>query len=118
VGKTPATLHINKPLAKTFNKGFQRGITKIDTEEGKESITEAVCERSFVHPELGPLSLLKVTILTGRMHQIRAHLASEGFPVLGDLVYGNPKINRILLKTLKIKKVFLHCWDYSFWDIF
>lgn len=118
VGKTPATLYMDQALEKTFNTEFKRGQTVVSHHEGKESITEATCERSFVHPILGPLSLLRVTIHTGRMHQIRAHLAAEGFPVLGDLIYGNPKINRILLKTMKIKELFLHCWEYNFMDIF
>ena len=34
------------------------------------------------------VSLLRVTIATGRTHQIRVHLSEAGFPVLGDAVYG------------------------------
>ena len=36
------------------------------------------------------LSLLNVELLTGRKHQIRVHLASFGFPLLGDELYGRP----------------------------
>lgn len=42
----------------------------------------------------GELSLLEIGLLTGRSHQIRAHLAFLGCPVLGDAKYGDPKINR------------------------
>ena len=43
-------------------------------------------------------SLLKVTLKTGRTHQIRVHLSHLGHPVVGDTVYG--------LKTSKLKKIF------------
>jgi 23S rRNA pseudouridine1911/1915/1917 synthase len=36
----------------------------------------------------GPLSLIEARPLTGRTHQIRAHLAHDGLPVCGDPVYG------------------------------
>jgi 23S rRNA pseudouridine955/2504/2580 synthase len=52
------------------------------------------------------------------MHQIRVHLADAGFPVLGDMLYGHPRINRLLLEQVKLKHIFLHCWKYSFWDNF
>lgn len=42
----------------------------------------------------GNLSLLEVSIATGRMHQIRAQLAHIGCPILGDGKYGNTTINR------------------------
>jgi 23S rRNA-/tRNA-specific pseudouridylate synthase len=42
-----------------------------------EAKTECWLEKSIKHPELGPISLLKIKIHTGRMHQIRVHVASE-----------------------------------------
>lgn len=61
----------------------------------REIITEVKVLR-----KAGPLSLCEVGLITGRTHQIRAHLAFLGAPVLGDLKYGNPKMNeRMGLKT-------------------
>lgn len=40
------------------------------------------------------LSLLEVEIETGKTHQIRAHLAHIGYPILGDEKYGNKQINK------------------------
>lgn len=39
------------------------------------------------------LSLVEIELLTGRTHQIRAHFASLGHPLLGDGKYGNKKLN-------------------------
>ena len=52
------------------------------------------------------------------MHQIRVHTASVGFPVLGDIVYGTPVVNRILYKQLNIKRQLLHAQEYKFFDMF
>lgn len=40
------------------------------------------------------LSLAEITLYTGRTHQIRAHLAHIGAPILGDSKYGNPAVNK------------------------
>lgn len=44
--------------------------------------------------EISNFSLLEVELLTGRTHQIRAHLSFEGHPLLGDIKYGNPRANK------------------------
>jgi 23S rRNA-/tRNA-specific pseudouridylate synthase len=52
------------------------------------------------------------------MHQIRVHVASEWFPVLGDIVYGNAAANRVLYKSIGINRQLLHCRKYSFLNPF
>ena len=60
-----------------------------------------------------PLSLLAVTIKTGRTHQIRVHLASAGHAIAGDDKYGDFERQRTLQK-LGLKRMFLHAWRLQF----
>lgn len=58
----------------------------------------------------GSYTLLEVHLITGRSHQIRAHLASIGHPVLGDPKYGDLKLN----KALKLRCQLLHSYRMEF----
>ena len=51
------------------------------------------------------LSLIRLILETGRMHQIRIHLAKNGCPIAGDDQHGNFKLNKILKKACRIKKL-------------
>lgn len=53
------------------------------------------------------LSKIRLKLETGRMHQIRIHLAKQNCPIAGDDVHGNFKINKILKKQLKVKNLLL-----------
>jgi len=70
--------------------------------DGKEAISEYFTQEVF--PEH---TYIKVSILTGRTHQIRVHMAFLGCPVVGDTVYGrkNPSI--------KTQRQFLHAFRLS-----
>jgi len=72
-----------------------------------------VLARTTAGPEAMPLSLLAVTIKTGRTHQIRVHLASAGHPIAGDEKYGDFAVNRALQKA-GLKRMFLHAWRLRF----
>ena len=54
----------------------------------------------------GKYSLIEVELLTGKSHQIRAHLASIGHPLLGDNKYGDFELN----KSLKLRYQLLHSY--------
>lgn len=58
----------------------------------------------------GRLALLEVELITGRTHQIRAHLAHIGCPILGDSKYGNNAANR----ELRFKYQALCAWELRF----
>lgn len=66
-----------------------------ESEGYKQIITDVT-----VLAQSGPFALCRIGLITGRTHQIRAHLAYLGHPVLGDIKYGNRKMNeRTGLKT-------------------
>lgn len=60
----------------------------------KTANSKTVITKYKVLKEKGNLSLLEVTLLTGRTHQIRAHMAYIGHPLMGDGKYGTNKINK------------------------
>ena len=57
----------------------------------------------------GPFALCRIGLITGRTHQIRAHMASIGCPILGDSKYGNNTANR----ELKLKYQALCAWELT-----
>jgi 23S rRNA pseudouridine1911/1915/1917 synthase len=84
---------------------------------GKRAITHWKLENQFC-----TISLLKCKLETGRTHQIRVHLSSRGFPIIGDPLYG--KFPRSLLKALsnplkdalkQFKRQALHAFELGFY---
>lgn len=61
-------------------------------------------------------SMLNVHLITGKSHQIRAHLASVGHPVIGDPKYGDSKENRLFRKAADVNAQLLHAYCLKFKD--
>ncbi|WP_312565806.1 RluA family pseudouridine synthase [Diaphorobacter sp.] len=109
---------IDTPLHKYLQEDGERRVrvTTPDDPDGMRSVT-LVKVRSQLAPRplqgLPAMSLLEVTIKTGRTHQIRVHLSSHGHPIAGDDKYGDFDLNRRLQKQ-GLKRMFLHAWRLQF----
>lgn len=86
---------IIKPISQKANKAGKRTIIG----GGKKAIT-----RYKVIEAYKKFSLLELTIITGRTHQIRVHMANIGHPIVGDSLYGEPStlINRQALHATSL----------------
>ncbi len=97
-------------LSKYVTQSGERRVA-VDEDDGQESHT------IFTRVEQLPgCSLLDCDIRTGRTHQIRVHLASLGFPIIGDDKYGDFALNKHVAaaKNGGLKRMFLHAYSMTF----
>ena len=79
-----------------------------DNDDGRRSISLVKVMKHY-----DAFSLLDVTIKTGRTHQIRVHLLSEGHPIVGDDKYGDFALNKAIargsaVQGVRFERMFLH----------
>jgi 23S rRNA pseudouridine1911/1915/1917 synthase len=74
---------------------------------GREAITHYRAVRR-IESDSGKFTLLEVKIATGRTHQIRVHLASLGYPIVGDVLYGAPRHLQGKDQRTTLRRNFLH----------
>ena len=87
---------------------------KILTQEQKDAVR---IETSYTSVQAkGTYSLLEICLITGKTHQIRAHLASVGHPVIGDRKYGDPSVNHKFYGTFHVDHQLLHAYRLEFPD--
>lgn len=101
----------------TKKQAIEGYLTK-DHSHNRVRISEQPIEGAdFIKTEYEPISyteeftLLRVKLLTGKSHQIRAHLQSIGHPVIGDGKYGDVPTNKQLRKVFKLKHHLLHSYE-------
>jgi 23S rRNA pseudouridine955/2504/2580 synthase len=84
--------------SETRYKVIKSGTLTVDNQFAEKARLTGTLEYSVMELELG----------TGRMHQIRRHLAMNGNPILGDDKYGDFPLNKILRKATGLKHLLLH----------
>lgn len=99
------------------------GYLKKDKKTNKVSIFNEKVEDSdliitYVRPlryyKLKDITELEIELITGKPHQIRAHLASINHPIIGDNKYGNLEINKIYSKEMGLKNQLLYAVKLEF----
>ncbi len=101
--------------------GYVKGYLYKNTKKNKVSVSRADVMGS--HPietgyrpikSAGNCTLLEIHLITGRAHQIRAHLASIGHPVVGDYKYGDKRINQRYRERYGVSSQLLHAYRLEF----
>ncbi|NLD18736.1 MAG: RluA family pseudouridine synthase [Clostridiales bacterium] len=88
--------------------------------DGKSNVVKVVENGKSAYTSVRPVStgkeysLAEVELVTGRTHQIRAHMAHAGFPLIGDVKYGNRKVNYEMKEKYGLTTQLLHAYKLEF----
>lgn len=92
---------------------------EVDIKKSKNTIID-LSQYDRIETEYEPIlgnddfTLLEVKLITGKTHQIRAHLASISHPLIGDFKYGTDAINRQIKQKYGLKHQLLHAYRIEF----
>ncbi len=107
-GNLKKELILKDKMEKDEDKNLVK-VLSLDDEEGK--IMETIA-RPLKYSN--GYTLVEVELVTGRTHQIRAHLSKAGYPIIGDIKYGRSEINRKIERDFNLTTQFLHAYRLSF----
>ncbi len=91
-------------------------VTVMSNNQYNKSTEKASTIQTRYYPiqNLQEISYIEVELITGKTHQIRAHMASVGHPLLGDYKYGDKTFNDKYQKKYGIKNQLLHAYRLEF----
>ena len=101
---------VDAPLRKSFER--KKMVVAPLKSGAKSAIT-----KYHVLEKYKDYTLLDVQLLTGRTHQIRAHMSYIRHHVVGDIKYGDYKVNNIFKREFGFENQFLHAYKLKFLDI-
>ena len=101
---------VDAPLRKSFER--KKMIVAPLKSGAKQAITKYHPIKIFKD-----YTLLDISLLTGRTHQIRAHMSYIRHHVVGDIKYGDYKVNNIFKREFNFENQFLHAYKILFLDI-
>lgn len=101
---------VDAPLRKSFER--KKMVVAPLKSGAKQAITK-------YHPveQFKDYTLLDIQLLTGRTHQIRAHMSYIRHHVVGDIKYGDFKTNNVFKREFNFENQFLHAYKLKFLDI-
>lgn len=107
-GKIDEKLELKSGFSKSDSENIVYVTDDIDSSD-KEIVT-------FVNPlnALEDYTAVEIELITGRTHQIRAHLAHIGHPLIGDRKYGDKKVNEEFDRKFGLKSQLLHAYKLIF----
>lgn len=111
LGTPPETRGVIRRKLRRLENAERENKIIIDDEGGQTAVTHYKVLETGIQ---GKYSLVECVLETGRMHQIRVHLASMGCPVLGDNTYGNKQENAFAKRMYGIGRQLLHASRISF----
>ncbi len=105
---------VNLPIARDLIRRTRMTTRRASSDPASRHAVSHVHVLERIATPYGPFTMVEVRIETGRTHQIRVHMQSLGYPVVGDTLYGAPHIVPGVAPEQQLQRNFLHAARLSF----